>query len=159
MPTYTRRTRVAAPLSEVWAFHSRVEGLEALTPEFMQLRIEGVRGPDGEADPETLAAGSEIRMSIRPFGVGPRQRWTSRITDRVEESGSAWFRDVMEGGPFEKWSHTHQFFGDGDETIVADRVEYELPFGALGRAVGPVAVVGFEPMFRDRHKRTREELE
>jgi ligand-binding SRPBCC domain-containing protein len=38
-------------------------------------------------------------------------------------------------------------------------VEYALPFGALGDAVGPLARVGLEPMFRYRHRRTRELLE
>lgn len=159
MPTYTRRTRVDAPLSRVWEFHSRIEGLEALTPGFMNLRVEALLGPGGENAAGELVVGTEVRLSVRPFGVGPRQRWTSRITDRAESDGSAWFRDEMVDGPFRRWVHTHQFFGDGDRTVVVERVEYELPFGSVGAALGPVAVVGFEPMFRERHRRTRRELE
>lgn len=159
MATYSRRTRIAAPLSEVWDFHSRVSGLEALTPEWMGLRVEAVRGPDGESAPETLDAGAQIRMSIRPFGVGPRRRWTSRIVAREEGDGSAMFRDDMVDGPFETWVHTHRFFADGDGTIVEDEVEYELPCGPFGRAASPLAVVGLEPMFRDRHRRTRERFD
>lgn len=159
MPTYSRRTRVAAPLSEVWAFHSRIEGLTALTPGFVNLRVESVSDSDGEADPEVLDVGTEVRLSMRPFGVGPRRRWTSVITDRVEESGSAWFRDEMREGPFPRWVHTHQFFGDGDETVVSDRVEYELPLGPLSGPLDPFGVVGFEPMFRHRHRRTKRVLE
>ena len=159
MATYTRRTRVAAPLSEVWAFHSRVEGLETLTPGFMNLDIEAVRGPDGESDPELLETGSEIQMSLRPLDVGPRQRWVSRITERQEEENRAWFSDEMHDGPFPHWVHTHTFLADGDETVIEDSVEYELPLGPLSGVLGPLGVVGFEPMFRDRHKRTREYFE
>ncbi|GAB7095766.1 SRPBCC family protein [Halolamina litorea] len=159
MPVYTRRTRVDAPLADVWSFHSRVEGLEALTPGFMNLEVEAIRGPDGEADPDVLMQGSEIDMSMRPFGVGPRQRWTSVITDREEGNGVAWFRDEMRGGPFPRWVHTHRFRTDGEATIVEDRLEYELPLGPLGRLFGPAGVVGFAPMFRSRHNRTREILE
>jgi ligand-binding SRPBCC domain-containing protein len=159
MPTYRRSTRVAAPLDEVWAFHSRIDGLEALTPGFMGLSIEAVRGPDGEPDPETLEQGSQVRMAMRPLGVGPAQRWTSRIVSRETGDGSATFRDDMVGGPFRRWVHTHRFFADGDETVVDDEVEYELPGGPLGDLLGPVAVVGFEPMFRYRHRKTRELLE
>lgn len=155
MDTYTRRTRVAAPLSDVWAFHSRIEGLETLTPGFLNLDVEAVRGPDGESNPELLETGSEIQMSLQPFGVGPRQRWVSRITDREETDARAWFRDEMLDGPFPHWVHTHTFFADGDETVIEDRVEYELPLGPLKGPLGPFGVVGFEPMFRDRHKRTR----
>ncbi|WP_435186400.1 SRPBCC family protein [Halobellus sp. EA9] len=159
MATYSRLTRVSAPLSEVWEFHSRVSGLEALTPEWMNLRIESVTGPDGEPDPDVLEAGSEIEMSMRPLGLGPRQRWTSVIVARESDEDSATFRDEMRGGPFATWIHTHRFVADGDETIVEDEVEYELPGGQLGRSASPLAVVGFEPMFRGRHRKTKALLE
>jgi ligand-binding SRPBCC domain-containing protein len=158
MPTYVRRTRVPASLSAVWAFHSRVEGLETLTPGFLNLEIGAVRGPDEGPAPDVLVEGSEIEMSLHPFGVIPSQQWVSRITEREEGEGSAWFRDEMRDGPFPHWVHTHLFFADGEETIVEDRVEYELPFGPLKRVLGPLGVVGFEPMFRDRHRRTREQF-
>lgn len=159
MPTYRRTTRIDAPLEEVWEFHSRIEGLEALTPELMNLRVASVAGPDGEPDPEVLTEGSEIRMSVEPFGVVPRQRWTSRIVERDPDGdapleGSAYFVDEMVDGPFRTWEHTHTFHADGDETLLVDSVEYRLPFGALGDAAGPFAKVGFEGMFRDRHRRT-----
>ncbi|ADE03893.1 MULTISPECIES: SRPBCC family protein [Haloferax] len=159
MPVYQRRTRIAAPLERVWEFHSDVSGLEALTPAWMRLDIESVRGPDGDDDPDELVAGTEIEMSMRPFGVGPRQRWTSRILDREAGETTAWFRDDMVGGPFSRWVHTHRFVADGDETIVEDRVEYELPFGPLGDLAGVFGGVGFEGMFRARHAETKRLLE
>ncbi|GAB3315354.1 cyclase [Haloplanus rallus] len=159
MAVYQRRTRVDASLDSVWDFHSRVSGLEALTPEWMHLRIEAVEGPDGDPDPEILEPGSRIEASVRPFGVGPRQRWTSLITEREREGATAHFTDEMADGPFRHWEHTHRFFADGSETVVDDRVVYALPLGALGEAVAPLARVGFEPMFRFRHRRTRDLLE
>ncbi len=173
MPTYRRTTRIPAPIDDVWAFHSTIDGLRALTPDWMNLRIGAVEGPDGERDPPVLSAGTRIRMSIRPFGVVPRQRWTSRIIEREPDDdsdgetaegetidgspaveGSAYFVDEMVDGPFRTWEHTHAFYADGDETRLADSVEYRLPFGSLGDAAGPFAKVGFEGMFRDRHRRT-----
>ncbi|MDJ1430645.1 SRPBCC family protein [Halostagnicola sp. A-GB9-2] len=159
MATYQRETRIRAPIEKVWQFHSTVSGLEALTPEWMELRVESVLGPDGELDPGVLEAGSEVSLSIRPFGVGPRQRWTSVITARERSDGNAFFRDEMVDGPFDTWIHTHSFFADGKETILRDRVEYTLPFGSVGDLVTPFSRVGFEPMFRARHKRTKERLE
>lgn len=159
MAVYQRRIRVAASLDDVWEFHSRVTGLEALTPDWMNLRVEDVRGPEGDPDPDVLYAGSRIRASVRPFGVGPRQRWTSVITEREREDGAAYFRDEMEDGPFREWEHTHRFFADGDETVVDDRVSYALPFGGVGEALARLARVGLDPMFRYRHRRTRELLE
>jgi len=160
MAEYQRETRVRAPLEDVWAFHSTADGLVALTPDWMGLRVESIVGPDGERDPDVLEVGAEIRASVRPFGVGPRQRWTSRIVEREREDGVARFRDEMVDGPFARWVHTHSFYAaEGGETLARDRIEYELPGGAAGRAVSPLAVVGFEPMFRYRHRRTRELLE
>lgn len=158
MPTYRRRTRVAAPLEEVWAFHSDVSGLEALTPNWMGLRVDGIDRPHGAPDPETLEVGTRIRLSMRPLGVGPRLSWVSKITERRRDGESAMFRDVMEDGPFRRWDHSHLFFGDGTETVVVDELEYALPGGALGDLAGPFARVGFEGMFRQRHRRTRELL-
>ncbi|MFC5970008.1 SRPBCC family protein [Halomarina salina] len=156
MPTYRRRTRVRAPFEEVWEFHSGTDGLEALTPAFMHLSVDTVLGPDDERDPDVLEAGSRAYMSLRPFGVGPRQRWVSVITEREVGDGAAYFRDEMHEGPFPSWEHTHSFYADGDETVVEDSVEYELP--VVG-SVGPLGDLGFEPMFRYRHRKTRELLE
>ena len=159
MATYSRLTRVAAPLDEVWDFHSRISGLEALTPDWMNLRVESVTGPDGDPNPEVLEAGAEIAMSMRPLGVAPRQSWTSAIIDREFDGDTATFRDEMRGGPFQTWIHTHRFVADGEETVIDDEVEYELPGGSVGRAVSPLAVVGFEPMFPARHRTTKALLE
>ena len=158
VPTYQRRTRIEAPLEIVWEFHSNPSGLEALTPAWMQLRIDAVVGPDGERDPPILEAGSELDVSLRPFDVGPRSRWTSAIVERHREAGAAYFRDEMVRGPFERWEHTHAFFADGEATVLLDHLEYELP-GPLGSIPGSVSQLGFEPMFRYRHRRTKELLE
>lgn len=159
MAVYERRTRVAAPFEDVWEFHSQISGLDALTPGWMNLEIESVTGPEGEADPDILEAGARAESSVRPFGVGPRQQWTSVITEREPGDGTAMFRDTMEGGPFAEWEHTHSFYADGDGTVIHDHVEYQLPFGPLGRTLGPLAVVGLEPMFRYRHRKTKTLLE
>jgi ligand-binding SRPBCC domain-containing protein len=159
MPTYERSVRVFAPFEDVWQFHSTEKGLVDLTPGWMNIRIEDVRGPEGEPDPDVLDAGSVVESSIRPFGVGPRQQWVSDIVARERTGGSAYFRDVMAEGPFPEWTHTHMFYADEGATVVRDKVEYELPFGPLGRAVGPLGVVGLDPMFRYRHRKTKELLE
>ncbi|QFU83426.1 SRPBCC family protein [Natronorubrum aibiense] len=165
MPSYDRRTTIDAPLEDVWQFHSRVSGLEAVTPDWMGLRVERVIGPDGEPDPDVLESGSEIALSMRPFGVGPRQHWTSLITDRDRSDGSAYFRDEMVHGPFDRWEHTHSFYADGDRTVVHDHVDYTLPCGGLedvaglGTGITAASQVGFDTMFRTRHRLTKAHLE
>ena len=153
MRQFERESRVAASLDAMWDFHSTVDGLRALTPPWMHLRVERVVGPDGDPDPAVLVPGSQIEMSMRPFGVGPRRGWTSEITARERSDGSAYFRDVMHDGPFRHWEHTHVFHAAGDETVLRDRVAYAMPLGAVGDAFAPLVLEG---MFRDRHRRTRE---
>ncbi|MFC6771635.1 SRPBCC family protein [Halorubrum pallidum] len=164
MPTYRRTVRIPAPIDEVWAFHSTIDGLRRLTPDWMNLVIDGVEGPEGDTDPELLVEGARIRMSIRPFGVGPRQRWTSKIIERTPDGDApvekrARFVDNMEDGPFRTWEHTHAFYADADQTLLVDSVDYRLPLGRLGDVAGPFAKVGFEGMFRDRHRRTVDRFE
>ena len=43
------------------------------------------------------------------------------------------FQDRQERGPYRTWIHTHRFQSEGDGVLMRDRVEYELPFGVLGR--------------------------
>ncbi|WP_459192620.1 SRPBCC family protein [Halosimplex sp. J119] len=157
MPVYERETVVDASFDDVWEFHSTAAGLEALTPNWMRLRVESTVGPDGEPDPDVLDAGSKIEATIAPFGIAPRQRWTSHIVAREERDGQARFRDEMVHGPFPTWVHTHSFEGLGDRTRVRDHVEYELP--VVGGLLGPLGWIGFEPMFRYRHRKTKELLE
>jgi len=159
MATYTRSTRVEAPFDEVWAFHSTLDGLEALTPGFMNLEVREVTGPDGEADPGELLAGTRVRLAMRPFGIGPEQSWTTVITERSGDERRAHFRDEMEDGPFTSWEHTHRFVGDSDATVITDHVAYHLPGGPLGRRLSPLGWPGFEAMFQGRHRRTKALLE
>lgn len=159
MPVFSRQTRVRAPFEEVWDFHSRSEGLEKLTPAFMRLRIERIVDSSGELDPDYLFEGARIDATVRPFGIGPRRGWTSVVVDRSTSPGAAEFVDEMKDGPFPHWQHTHSFYADGSETLIRDRIEYQLPFGSLGRVAGQFGDVGFEPMFRYRHRKTKEILE
>ena len=104
-----------------------------------------------------LEAGATVTLSVRPFGVGPRQRWTSRIVESGRSDGVATFRDAMVEGPFPHWVHTHRFVADGDETVVVDRVDYRLPL-----LPGPASALGrpaLEALFAYRHRATRRRLE
>lgn len=159
MAVYERETRVQASFEDVWRFHATTDGLEALTPSWFGLTVESVRGPDGEPDPPELLEGSSIELSVRPFGVGLGQHVTSIIERRERTGGAGRFCDRMIGGPFAEWVHTHAFYADDGATILRDRIEYRLPFGAAGRLLGLAMVAGLAPAFRYRHGQTREILE
>jgi ligand-binding SRPBCC domain-containing protein len=156
MEVFEREARIRAPLDEVWAFHATVDGLRRVTPGWMNLRVERVEGPDGDAGQVELVPGSTVWLAMRPLGVGPRVEWTSQITAREERGDEAFFRDEMRQGPLRRWVHTHRFVADGDATLLRDRVEFETP---LGGAADRVTRLVLGPVFRDRHRRTRRLLE
>ena len=115
-------TRIAASLPAVFEFFSTPENLERITPESMKFRI-----TDGPG--RRLREGDLIRYSIRVFGIP--MRWTTRIV--MWRDGEA-FADLQERGPYRYWLHTHTFRETGaNEVEMTDVVEYELPFGFLGR--------------------------
>ena len=158
MAVFERTVWVDAPLEAVWGFHSRIEGLETLTPDWLHLRVESVTDPEGEADPDELVPGTAIRLSIQPGGIGPRQRWTSRIIDREATEQSAYFTDEMTDGPFSRWHHTHRFYAENGGTRIVDRVDYALALGPV-RGLSVAARPFLDLMFAARHRRTKRELE
>jgi ligand-binding SRPBCC domain-containing protein len=158
MAVFERSVSLRAPLDEVWAFHTTVEGLEAVTPGWLDLRLESHRRPDGESGDGELLEGSEVTLSIRPLGVGPRQRWTSRIIRRERSDDRGEFIDEMIDGPFPKWQHTHRFESIPEGTRLTDRVEYELPLGPASGLSG-LGWPGFAAVFAQRHRATKRRLE
>lgn len=157
MATYRRATVVDASIDAVWAFHSGIDGLRALTPSWSGLEIESVTGPDGTVNPEMLEVGTDIEMRVRPLGRLPGPDWTSRITRRERDGDRAVFRDTMLDGPFDQWEHTHRFLAVEGTTVVYDELAYELPRPA--RVATPVVHAALAALFAYRHHRTRAILE
>lgn len=159
MEVFEREVEVHAPLERVWAFHSAIDGLVAVTPDWLRLRVESVVHPEHVENDRSLAVGSEVELSVRPFGRGPRQHWRSTIEVARLETGSAVLRDRMVVGPFDHWEHTHAMYATENGTRLRDRVEYELRSVPGGAVADALAVVGLAPTFRYRHRRTRALLE
>lgn len=157
MPSFRRETLVDAPLEDVWRFHATIDGLRALTPRWLSLRIDAIEYPEqGESDRGELVAGTRIHASVAPLGIGPRQSWVSAIESRSVHDDVCSFVDSMQDGPFRSWKHTHRFVAAGDQTRVIDRVNYRAPGGSLGQFL---ASGGLSVFFAYRHRRTREILE
>lgn len=46
-----------------------------------------------------------------------------------------YFVDEQGKGPFRRFRHVHEFSEDPAGTVMVDRIEFEAPFGPLGRLV------------------------
>src|SRR5579871_1189275 len=110
---------VPHPREEVFAFFSRAENLEVLTPPWLHFSILS-------PGPISMRAGTRIRYRLRLHGI-PLQ-WESEIT--------AWdppyrFVDEQMRGPYRRWIHEHQFLDRDGGTAVRDTVQYSVAGGAL----------------------------
>ena len=143
---------VPFPVELVFAFFANPANLPHLMPPVLDTRIEDIRlkvppPRPVAADParrfrsEAAGAGSEIMISFCPLPWVPRRvGWMARI---VEFEWNSHFVDEQVTGPFKAFRHRHGVSAeirDGEEgTLVADAIEFELPYGVFGR-VGEVVV-------------------
>jgi ligand-binding SRPBCC domain-containing protein len=114
---------VPHPRAEVFDFFSKAENLEKVTPPWLRFRIQS-------APSNGMREGARIGYSLRVHGVPLRwltviEKWNPPLE----------FIDVQLNGPYRVWRHTHRFVEVDDGTSIEDLVQYELPFGPLGRLV------------------------
>lgn len=149
MATFRWTSVLDVPFERVWDFHSRIDGLDALTPAWVGLSVDSIHIPPGGPE-DVLVPGSEITLSARPLGVIPGGTWRSRITDRRESADSAMFQDIIVDGPLEEWTHTHRFDALPYGTLIHDTVEYALPVPGTDQLMKPPLAA----YFAYRHHRT-----
>jgi uncharacterized protein len=84
--------------------------------------------------------------------VGPI--WQTWIAEHIDGVPGRMFRDIMISGPFRLWQHTHEFHSETPHSSwLEDRVEYQLPFGWLGKLIaGSYIRRRLQRMFEWRHK-------
>jgi len=140
----TREQWIPKPLEDAFAFFSRPENLEEITPPFLNFHI--VR-----TDKE-LHTGSLIEYRLRVRGIP--MRWTSEIT--VWEPPNR-FVDTQLRGPYALWRHQHTFVAENGGTRIGDDVEYALPFGVVGQIAHALMVRrDVEGIFEFRRQRLAE---
>ena len=123
MYTLDRTQRIAAPISDVFAFFSNPANLARITPPWLAFRVHG-------ALPATLEEGSRLEYRIRWWAF--TIPWVTRIT---RWKAPFEFEDVQEKGPYAAWIHRHRFAERDGGVLMEDHVDYALPFGPLGRLI------------------------
>jgi len=123
MKIYRLESSISVPVSlrEAFALFETAGNLVRLTPPEFQLRV--VSGEDAK-----MRKGAEFKLQIRRMGL--RLTWTARI---AEYEPPFFFVDEQASGPFAYWRHRHEFRPTEYGAMISDRVEYALPFGAVGR--------------------------
>jgi ligand-binding SRPBCC domain-containing protein len=144
MSTFEKRSQIAASPDRVFAFHELPDALERLTPPWMHAKV--LRKDRG------LLVGVRVEIETR---IGPIKR--RLLAEHVAYEKGRMFRDRQVRGPFAKWEHTHSMVPDGQGGCwLTDHVEYELPFGILGRLSGGwFARRQLDRLFAYRHQVTK----
>jgi len=138
------RLDIAAPLERVFAFFSRAENLQAITPPELDFRILSPKpirvGPNAQID-------YRLRLWVFAF------RWPTEIT---RWNPPHEFVDEQISGPYAQWIHTHRFTRSGEvATVIEDEVRYRFPLFPLGELAHPVVRRQLRRIFAFREQAIR----
>lgn len=118
-----------ASIEETFAVFQNPYNLAKITPPSLGFRII-TQGLD-------MRKGAEIDYQLRWMGLP--LSWKTEIT---EYDAPRYFVDEARHSPYSFWRHRHTFRESAEGTVVSDRVEYDLPFGPLGKLAHKLAVSG-----------------
>ncbi len=143
-------------IDRVWEFYVDIKHLEIITPKELELKIINSTG-------QKLAQGSEIWLEGKiTMMLSKRTKWHSTITLFSASSHQCQYVDEMLTGPFKKWKHLHKF-DDVDnsqkQTQVIDEIDFELPYGRLGKLFDGYAYRTLQKLFYHRKLATIRALE
>ncbi|MDT4969236.1 MAG: hypothetical protein QOJ64_3973 [Acidobacteriota bacterium] len=141
---FVKQSIIRAPVARIFAFHELPDALSRLTPPWEKVRVV-------EAAPN-LRVGSTAILETRLFGP-VRLRW---IAEHTVYDPPRMFEDVQVNGPFKLWRHRHIVEPHEQGGVLSDEIEYEPPFGVLGRIAAPLLIVPrLRRLFEYRHAVTR----
>jgi uncharacterized protein (TIGR01777 family) len=147
MPTFIRSQALPVSAEALFAWHARPGAFERLAPPWERITVERREGG--------IQDGGRLVMAIQQ---GPlKLRWEALHQGYVE---GRQFQDVQVRGPFARWVHTHRCVPAGEgRSRLEDEVDYALPLGWLGEAVGGwFARRMLDRMFTFRHRQTAADL-
>ena len=149
MRTFRQSFIIESPIEKVWHFYTDVKHLETITPKEIELKI--IRTTN-----QNIVQGQEIWVSGKIFKKMGSMKWHSKITFLKSYE----YIDEMLSGPFKKWRHLHRFHNiEEKQTEIIDEVEFELPYGILGKLIEGYTYKQLKNIFEYRKITTIKALE
>ncbi len=118
--TLLREQFIPRRTEDVFAFFADAANLEAITPSWLNFKI---------LTPAPIAMRPGTLLDYRLKWHGIPIAWRTEI---VSWDAPHSFIDVQIRGPYRLWHHVHEFRPEAGGTRMLDRVNYELPLGAIG---------------------------
>lgn len=161
---FSRTLHVPVAAEALFAWHEAPGAFERLAPPWQRVEV---LASDG-----SVHDGARVRLRARvaPPALAPlfpivdpiaallvRDEWLVEHRDYV---AGVQFRDVQLAGPFARWTHLHRVDPEGPGTSrLTDSIDFALPFGALGAALGGGVARGeLDRLFAYRHAVTAADL-
>jgi len=148
MTTIIKSVLILAPIEAVFDFHTDTNNLALISPPWVKSKV--VR-QSGEG------LGKIIELETVQYNIFP-SHWVVKID---EYDRPVRITDLMLSGPMKYFRHARTFSQPSAEyTLMEDHLEYEPPFGFIGRIADKLSVKKMmEDMFNYRHLKTKEIME
>lgn len=130
MYTLKKEQQLYCDITSAWSFFSSPHNLSRITPKEMGFVV-----LSNLTDSE-IYKGMIIDYSVKPL-LGISLKWQTQITE-VDYQKS--FIDFQKKGPYKLWRHRHEFIPNHKGVLMIDTVEYELPFGFIGKIIHSLIV-------------------
>jgi ligand-binding SRPBCC domain-containing protein len=141
---FVKESVINAAPRRVFAFHELADAIERLIPPWENAKI------IQKADISKIGSQAVIEQKI--FGLIP-SRW---VAEHTKYDPPRMFEDVQISGPFRSWHHRHIILPHEMGAILRDEIDFEPPFGFLGKPFVPFLVEPkIEKMFNYRHEVTK----
>jgi ligand-binding SRPBCC domain-containing protein len=135
---------IRATPQRVFAFHELPDALARLTPAWAGSRILE------HAPSLAIGARSIVRLRCAPL------IWIRTELVHTVCEPPYYFEDRQETGPFRSWRHCHAMIPVEGGTRLVDTIDYDPPFGILGRLLAPLVIERrLRRLFAYRHEVTR----
>jgi ligand-binding SRPBCC domain-containing protein len=146
MKTITKTTLIHCTQEELFTFHTDSLNITKITPPNIKVELLN-------EDTKTYE-GKVVKIQTTKFFIA--SYWEVKI-EKLDKPNI--LIDLALKSPFKYWRHQHIFTQKDSLCELKDVIEYEMPFGILGKIVEPFIENDIRTMFEYRHKKTKELLE
>lgn len=146
MATYMKKSFINCSKEQLFDFHLNTQNLAEITPK-------------------------DIKLDLLTHNFTPKQSSTLEIKSTKYFIPTYWKIEILKlerpcilidkalESPFKSWIHQHRFEEIDGKTQLTDIIDFEMPFGLIGKLIEPFILKDLEKMFTFRHEKTKQILE
>ena len=146
MKTIEQSSIIQCSLEDLYKFHLDSNNISKITPANIKVEL---------LTDDTLTYEGKI-VKLKTTKLFIPTYWEVEI-EKIEKP--TLLIDKALKSPFKFWRHQHIFTQKKDCCELKDIIEYQLPFGLLGKVFEPFIELDIKNMFAYRHQKTKELLE